>query len=543
MSKLKKFLEEVKILPFPAFKQSYDWNCGTTAMNMILSYYGYDVYEKEIMDIAKVTREDGTPIEGLKDVAKHFGLKYKESFNFSIDDLRGHVDNGWPTLIMIQAWHKIDNPDWDNEWDQGHYVNCLPPTMKVLTSNGYMNIENIKEGDLVLTHKGNFKPVTKIFKNNYKGSLVNISATGMISNLKVTPEHPIMTKTYSSKLTRLIEQKDVFANTTFIDAIKLHDNSIVFSKPFMTKNIDDIDDKKAFLLGCYLGDGCLMRNVNKKNIEDRHYKGVRFIIGTKEHGLINKIVKYMKESFGLDVHYYYPKNNKCVHLRFYSVEVSNYFKIYCGEPNNKIVSNDIYYLENDLLFEFVDGWFQTDGCHIKYGKNKQYDDFNICTSYENLAYSLKIILEKLSLPFSVFINSAKENVLIVKKYYNARKSFSFHIRNNSRKNHLKYYNNTLITRLKSVTTDEYYDGYVYNLEVADDNTYIAEGVVVHNCIGHDKKRIIFADPLSVNRVYLSDSALSSRWHGWNDNGKKIGHWGLVFMNKSKYSYDTFEEMG
>jgi ABC-type bacteriocin/lantibiotic exporter with double-glycine peptidase domain len=125
MSRLKSFVEKTKILPFPGFKQSYDWNCGTTALNMILAYYDKDVYEEEIMAIAKVTKEDGTPIEGIKDVAKFFGIKFKESTNFTTDDLREHIDNGWPTLLMIQAWHKINNPDWDNEWDQGHYTICI----------------------------------------------------------------------------------------------------------------------------------------------------------------------------------------------------------------------------------------------------------------------------------------------------------------------------------------------------------------------------------------------------------------------------------
>ena len=40
--------------------------------------------------------------------------------------------------------------------------------------------------------------------------------------------------------------------------------------------------------------------------------------------------------------------------------------------------------------------------------------------------------------------------------------------------------NWLIYRIKSITT-EYYQGDVYNFEVADDHSYVAEGLAVHNC--------------------------------------------------------------
>jgi ABC-type bacteriocin/lantibiotic exporter with double-glycine peptidase domain len=121
MARLQKFLENTKLLEFPGFRQTYDWNCGTTALNMILAFYGHDVNEIEIMDMANIDSSTGASIEGLKKVAKHYGLKFREG-HFTCDDLRKHIDNGWPTLIMIQAWSRIDNPDWINEWDQGHYT-------------------------------------------------------------------------------------------------------------------------------------------------------------------------------------------------------------------------------------------------------------------------------------------------------------------------------------------------------------------------------------------------------------------------------------
>ena len=124
MARFQHYLKEAKELEFPHYRQAFDWNCGTTSMNMILSFYGHDVREDGLIKISKATPEEGAPIEGLKDIARKYGLKFKEG-TFTTNDLKRHIDMGWPTLLMIQAWSTQDNPDWANEWDQGHYTVCV----------------------------------------------------------------------------------------------------------------------------------------------------------------------------------------------------------------------------------------------------------------------------------------------------------------------------------------------------------------------------------------------------------------------------------
>lgn len=125
MARFEKFLKETKILAFPLYRQTFGWNCGTTAAHMIMSFYDKDMHENKIMKIAGGSKEIGVPIEGLKKVFSKYGLSFDESSNLSTDDLRKNIDKGCPTLIMIQAWTREDNPDWKNEWDQGHYTVCI----------------------------------------------------------------------------------------------------------------------------------------------------------------------------------------------------------------------------------------------------------------------------------------------------------------------------------------------------------------------------------------------------------------------------------
>ena len=66
---------------------------------------------------------------------------------------------------------------------------CFPAGTRVETMNGSKPIEAIQIGDLVLTHKGRFMPVTNLYKRNYEGLLWSVDAD---HSFKATPNHPIL---------------------------------------------------------------------------------------------------------------------------------------------------------------------------------------------------------------------------------------------------------------------------------------------------------------------------------------------------------------
>lgn len=67
---------------------------------------------------------------------------------------------------------------------------CLPPGEQVTTARGIVAIEDVREGDLVLTHKGRFRKVTGLESRPYSGDLVVVKPSGMLP-VRVTREHPI----------------------------------------------------------------------------------------------------------------------------------------------------------------------------------------------------------------------------------------------------------------------------------------------------------------------------------------------------------------
>ena len=110
----------MKILKFPISKQTFDYDCGAKAMQSILTYYGIDLLEIEIIKIAK-SNSDGTPIHGMIKVAKHFGFNAKAE-KITIDKLKKYINRKIPVILLIQAWAKRKIKNWKNDWKDGHYV-------------------------------------------------------------------------------------------------------------------------------------------------------------------------------------------------------------------------------------------------------------------------------------------------------------------------------------------------------------------------------------------------------------------------------------
>jgi DNA polymerase III subunit alpha len=71
---------------------------------------------------------------------------------------------------------------------------CLLAGQSIVTSTGRKNIEEIKVGDLVLTHKGRFRKVTRIMKRSYQGRGYEIEIAQSKRSLTLTEEHPILVR-------------------------------------------------------------------------------------------------------------------------------------------------------------------------------------------------------------------------------------------------------------------------------------------------------------------------------------------------------------
>lgn len=76
-----------------------------------------------------------------------------------------------------------------------HHANCFPsPKVGIYTVGGWRPIGSIEVGDLVLTHKGRFRPVTQLHRNIGPATLIRfrIDWGGTPHEIVVTDNHPVL---------------------------------------------------------------------------------------------------------------------------------------------------------------------------------------------------------------------------------------------------------------------------------------------------------------------------------------------------------------
>lgn len=90
---------------------------------------------------------------------------------------------------------------------------CFIPQTPVLTDRGYQNIETLRKGQLVLTHKGHYQPITEVMTRDSYSFVVIHTSSGRI--LECTPDHPFLVE---DRFTQEREWRPA-ANLTFNDKL------------------------------------------------------------------------------------------------------------------------------------------------------------------------------------------------------------------------------------------------------------------------------------------------------------------------------------
>jgi C1A family cysteine protease len=378
-------------------------------------------------------------------------------------------------------------PDNNDRPIGGHAVCCLPNTL-ITTHRGFISIKDIEIGDMVLTHNGRFKKVLNTFSREVNEEIYKIS-NNCGDDLYVTKEHPFYTKNYSklTKLTQTEKTNSFLTDVEWQNAENLKIGNLLYSPicdEISNNNENIIYDSDFFeLLGMYIGDG----NINARYSNNENVKSMklRFSLGKDYPELIERckylLSKYSDNKIGID--------NFANHINVvcYDTKLSKKIGDICGYAKNKKISSTILFADSKLQKSFIIGWHETDGCRI--------NNENIISTSEHVLYQeLIFILKRLRLLYSISIKP--KHISIIKgKPYQCKESYHIHISNvdenwnQTRTKHRSiYYDNYLIFKLNNIST-ETYSGKVYNFEVEDDNSYVANGIAVHNCaVGYDNNK-------------------------------------------------------
>ncbi|MDD1665812.1 MAG: C39 family peptidase [Methanomicrobiales archaeon] len=108
-------------------RQATEYSCGASALQSVLSYWGKDVDEEDLMKILGTSPEVGTYPEDIVRVARSLGFEAEVKENLTIDDVEASTKKGIPVIVLGQAWRSRKDSGMyaADDWADGHYFVAL----------------------------------------------------------------------------------------------------------------------------------------------------------------------------------------------------------------------------------------------------------------------------------------------------------------------------------------------------------------------------------------------------------------------------------
>jgi len=414
-------------------------------------------------------------------------------------------------------------------------AHCLPPDSYIHTDTGITKIQDIRVGDLVYSHSGQLRPVTEIHARPYRGPLYHIRPFYFRLGLETTPEHPFyVVKTYKHCAwtkgdcrptcaekgscrkrpyehytpqwvpAREIERGDVLVFPRFVDveqdvatvslsqqmseaAYRRYGELIAPVGTKVTKVPETVPVDTAFcrLMGYYLAEG----------YTDGH-SHVSFCFRDDETAYMRDVQEIMRRRLGVSLtgtrnH----SDNRGVELIYSSKILHHFFsqQFYWNGHKTaayKALPQWALRLPRPKQAEIVRGWWRGDTGY---------------TSSRVLMNQFKVLLLRLGIIPSILVDRAERHRERGRHEYAGRTIRAQH--DSFQFSNLSFFDDafgllsdpafqrfkTKMSRRHGWVDDHYiyipvrdvsvrsYEGPVHNLEVAGDNSYVAEFATVHNC--------------------------------------------------------------
>lgn len=114
-------------------RQTFNFDCGTKALQTVMAYYGIDIREDELIRELG-TGNEGTPVAKMIAVAEEKGFRVEARQGLTVRDVKSYIDRSHPVIVLLQAWADrfMTLKDWRTDYDDGHYAVVIGYTKGVL---------------------------------------------------------------------------------------------------------------------------------------------------------------------------------------------------------------------------------------------------------------------------------------------------------------------------------------------------------------------------------------------------------------------------
>ena len=382
-----------------------------------------------------------------------------------------YKDRNYGDISQID-WNKV--PDFDLFT---YSSPCFVAGTLIHTEDGFKPIEDVKNGDKVLSHDNQYHTVEKIGHKS-SGDIYRVIGS-MFDEVICTGEHPFYTREkyrYGHKSERRFRQpqwtaaQDLNRNTYLGYAINIKselphwDGSVDnrWGHHRQVNNLQPLFNKPEFwyIIGRYVGDG--WKKIGKSG------NGIIICCSRRnEDTLINAI-----DSLGWKTH---KTEERTVYKYIInSNELCSFVDRYGYYAHGKHIDEETMALPKELLKSFVQGVYDSDGCYTN-------NEYKITSVSRTLVYGLQQCIAKVyHRPVRMYKCRRPNKTIIEGRVVNQRDTYTI-VWHEPKKQDKAFYEDGYIwfPLQKIEKLDE--SNLVYNIQVADSHSYTANGAIVHNC--------------------------------------------------------------
>lgn len=412
----------------------------------------------------------------------------------SEEDLKKFEHDGYGSVGSAACGDKMDM--WikvDKENDK--ITSCLFKTFGCLkkgeliatANNGFVNVESITIGDVVLNHNGEEAYVIETSKRKVNTLYEIVPMISKFNSLNLTDEHPVLvvkrSELKSSKKQKhtsylSVDNKELIGTKpSFILAKSLSQGDyLVYQAPKKVEDNNELSETELKLLGFYLSEGYF----SARERSSGEYGVVAFAFNKNERDYIDELKILLERKFGKKASERIRGNVSETYIC--SRKAIRFFEKYCGHiARNKKLNEELIYLPKDKQEILLDYYFKGDGHLFRDKRRNRQNQFIMSTASQILALQLQQIIARIGFLATVSKRKTISSVIDGRKIDSKIRYIITYIKDKKKKSFAKRVNNYFLVPIGSIREYDYND-YVYNFEVSgEDKSYLVKGLAVHNC--------------------------------------------------------------
>ncbi|WP_334710774.1 DNA cytosine methyltransferase [Nostoc sp.] len=347
---------------------------------------------------------------------------------------------------------------------------CFAKGTLVLTKDGYRPIESISIGDKVLTHRGRWRTVAAVMSK--ENAALRIIKAGGVPGVVTTDEHPF----YGREQGRLWNNSNrqyqrTFKEPRWVEASTLTKNYRL-GQILPSPEQSDKSTNFWWIVGRYLADGWRVDRLTTGNGNpcERGNTG-KVIICSGKH-------KYFEVAERIRRVFHATESEERTTIKFHitNKEFYKYLEQFGRKAEGKTLPGFIFSLDGDSARALLDGWLSGDGYKSKLRSGSH--ESRGCSVSKSLALGMALLAQR---AYGV-IAGIRECKVPATKIIEGRlvNQHNFWIVSIPQRNRSAFVEGDY--GWKQVRSNQPFGvGTVYNIAVDEDESYIADGAIVHNC--------------------------------------------------------------